>query len=1076
MTADPLIGKRFGHYLILEKLGEGAMGAVYKAQQTNLQRPVALKLLPPAYKNNQSLLERFQREAMAAARLEDRHIVQVYDVLREGGETFIVMQYVEGNSVEQILRERGRLSVVKAVTITLAVLKGLARAHAKGILHRDIKPGNILLSKEREVKLADFGLARFAGEQASMTHPGQVMGTPFYMSPEQCMGDRPIDQRSDLYAVGVTLYEMLTGKVPFHGSSAYVVMRQHVDEDLPDPDSADNPVPPEISTIVRRLTARDLAERYPSAEAAIADLDRWRKCQPQEDTVGLTGTRRRQKTGMMTKALRRSEGEPPTAEVATPGLEPTPSPPDARTFPLITPPARPAPGLEEFATAAAPPVPALDAPAPATAAEESLPLAAARRGDTARRVRAREGTASGRDAAPRAPAPSRRLLVLGFAGAGLCAGALLWFLVFRGEDPNAKPIVRGPTTPALPALPAADPAKKQIADLVAQARTLLEVDQAADAVNVLKTVLGLDPSNREIAELLRAACDRAAVLEKKASAEHFLKIGREELIKEQWDRALRAFEDAAGHMDLPEARLGRAEATARKLEAAGDLDGAVDVAQRALSSDTGRGGPAEQSLSRELERIARRRTDQSKTQSVKQELEDLLRRGETAERGKRWAEAVAAYGEALKLLPEAGRAPVAVAAERCAAALAKEQKLDADVEALVAGSAKARLGGDMANAWALINRAALLRPLDPRVVAELKALQEHKSTGLALARDCRAKGDWPRAYEIARNVRRADPTHEEAFAILKEAAGHLLPDGCRGVGNVPADPDSGFPTRILARDDSLMALVPGGKSPMGSDSDRPDERPEHEVELSDYYIDVAEVTVERYGKYLQATRHRDGTPPCFAGEPEGEDHGPMLWSNPRFNAAEQPVAGVDWMDAMGYAAWTGRRLPTEAEWEKAAAWDPMHKRYWRYPWCGEWDRTRCNSACYWAGKELETMQAVRAFWDAEASRGGSQAKTLPPGTFSGSASFYGCRDLAGNLWEWCLDWYEPDYYKKSPTKDPRGPERGAARVLRGGSWHEGGPWLRTGLRTFAEPKSGGEYLQYAGFRCVLPLWEGSKGK
>jgi len=195
---DPLVGKELGHCTLQRKLGQGGMGAVYLAHHPGLNKSVAVKVLPGDLAGAPEFRERFIREARLAARLEHPNVVQVYDVGHEQGVHYISMQYVEGKSLDAVLKERKKLSVGEALSTTKRVAAALAAAAKLGIVHRDIKPHNILISKDGVVKVADFGLAKDEDANRSISEPGVVMGTPYYMSPEQAKGEK-VDHRSDLY-------------------------------------------------------------------------------------------------------------------------------------------------------------------------------------------------------------------------------------------------------------------------------------------------------------------------------------------------------------------------------------------------------------------------------------------------------------------------------------------------------------------------------------------------------------------------------------------------------------------------------------------------------------------------------------------------------------------------------------------------------------------------------------------------------------------------------------------------------------------------------------------------------------
>ena len=211
-----MIGKTISHYQIVEKLGEGGMGVVYKAEDTKLKRTVALKFLPPALSSNREANERFIQEAQAASALEHPNICTIYEIDEtEDGQMFIVMACYEGESLKKKI-EREPLELESAINIASQIAAGLARAHEAGITHRDIKPANLMVTERGEVKILDFGLAKLA-RRAQLTKTGSTVGTVAYMSPEQAQGQE-VDNRTDIWSLGVVMYEMLTGQLPFKGS------------------------------------------------------------------------------------------------------------------------------------------------------------------------------------------------------------------------------------------------------------------------------------------------------------------------------------------------------------------------------------------------------------------------------------------------------------------------------------------------------------------------------------------------------------------------------------------------------------------------------------------------------------------------------------------------------------------------------------------------------------------------------------------------------------------------------------------------------------------------------------------
>ena len=264
---QPRIGDVISRYRILERLGEGGMGVVYKAEDTNLRRPVALKFMHPAAAQQPEVRKRFRREAQASAVIDHPNVCHVYEFQENGDQMYIVMNYVEGVTLTDLLNSRP-MRPATAVDIAIQIAQGLKAAHQKGIIHRDLKPGNIMITPEGVVKITDFGLAYLA-DRSRLTAPGTVMGTFAYMSPEQAQA-KTVDRRSDLWAVGVLLYEMIAGSPPFRDSKGKVDLRAVVTLD-PDLRPLEK-VSPELERITSKLLRKDPAMRYQHSDDLIVDL------------------------------------------------------------------------------------------------------------------------------------------------------------------------------------------------------------------------------------------------------------------------------------------------------------------------------------------------------------------------------------------------------------------------------------------------------------------------------------------------------------------------------------------------------------------------------------------------------------------------------------------------------------------------------------------------------------------------------------------------------------------------------------------------------------------------------------
>src|SRR4051812_46370188 len=265
-------------YELGEAIGHGGMADVYLAHDRLLDRRVAVKVLSPQFASDPTNVERFRREAQAAAGLSHPHIVAVYDWGEEDGTSFIVMEYVPGQTLREILQTYGRLGPVDAARIAAEIADALSFAHVNGVVHRDVKPGNVLVTPQGQVKVTDFGIAR-AETSEPLTKTGAVLGTATYFSPEQAQGFS-LDGRSDVYALGVVLYEMLTGVAPFTASSPVSVAYKHVREAPAPPSKLVPDLPGAMDRIVLTAMAKDLDRRYASAQDLRTDLMRFERGRP----------------------------------------------------------------------------------------------------------------------------------------------------------------------------------------------------------------------------------------------------------------------------------------------------------------------------------------------------------------------------------------------------------------------------------------------------------------------------------------------------------------------------------------------------------------------------------------------------------------------------------------------------------------------------------------------------------------------------------------------------------------------------------------------------------------------------
>lgn len=266
-------GQKIPGFKILGKLGAGAMATVFKAKQISLDRTVAIKVLPRKFSANNQFIERFYAEGRAAAQLNHPNIVQAFDVGKAGDYHYFVMEFVDGRTVYDDIVKHKKFSEADAIDIAIQTAEALLHAHDRGLIHRDVKPKNIMINQEGVAKLADMGLARAVSDkEAAEAEAGKAFGTPYYISPEQIRGEKDVGPPSDIYSLGATLYHMVTGNVPFDGKNPSAVMHKHLKAELAPPDHVNPKLSAGISEVIEMMMAKDPRKRYQNARDLLVDL------------------------------------------------------------------------------------------------------------------------------------------------------------------------------------------------------------------------------------------------------------------------------------------------------------------------------------------------------------------------------------------------------------------------------------------------------------------------------------------------------------------------------------------------------------------------------------------------------------------------------------------------------------------------------------------------------------------------------------------------------------------------------------------------------------------------------------
>ena len=1046
---DPLLGQSLGQFEILDLLGRGGMGAVYKARQPSLDRLVAVKVLPRAFARDASFVERFTREARDAAAVVHPNIIPIYDVGQDKGFQFIAMEFVEGESLADTLKREGPLAPDRALDLFRQVTAALAKAHAAGVVHRDIKPANILVTPDGHAKVADFGLAKRTGTDVSVTHTGAMMGTPLYFPPEAGRGER-YDARSDLYSLGATFYHLLAGKPPFTGAGSIELALKHSQDAVPPLKQAAPAAPAALCGIIHKLLQKKADDRFQSAADLLEAIDRV----AQSPAGAGTGTRP-YKAGAATEDVgagpracplpgehaHPSLGERRAAKahahkkliliggaaalvlvlILVLALRPGPSPQSAIRIPHSATPSSPAPGTQHPApSSSVPPTPPTQHPTPprpkATSPAWEIALNEADTKAKPLLADQRYGEA----------------IALYEALGKLFDDQLLKIRVAEtldGLQKQADTACREAQrrSQQLLADRKFDDARAALKPIIERYGVAWKADQAKKALEEIdaaeKAVAAKPAEPKEAPKEDEAARKKAEEQEKQRQAEAARRDAlaqAEAAYAEQSEKVWALFRERNyAEADKLLANLPKVanlrEAMDADLEAAKLLKGFWAAVERSLAAKKGRfiafggagGSIAEVKDGQVILRSGRAQATLSIHKlTAKQALAYCeLQHDERSSLMK--AVVLLADGTAL----DEAAAALGKAGDQPLVAIYKER-----VDALKRAAAEAAAQKD----WLRIEEEAKGK-LDPAEAARLtKSLGEfakahgetkfYKGLGEKLAalktriEDSLVFTEWPfdekeakRRQKTTADARGVKVEQEIEIAKGVKMTFVLIPAGEFLMGSPPTtSPEK-------------LAAAYGGKP-----EDHESEFPQHRVKISrPFWMAKHEVTQEQW-MALFATN-----PSRFKDKPKN------------------PVEQVDWNQASGFAKELSEklkktfRLPTEAEWEYAC---------------------RAGTATeFYFGNDAAKIPDFG--WQ-------GVSPTAPVGLKKPNA--WGLFDMAGNVWEWVEDWHGK--YEAGAHTDPKGAPAGGRRVLRGGSWFSSPRSLRSACRDALAP---GYRDDSHGFRVVL---------
>jgi serine/threonine-protein kinase len=988
--SEDLSGKTLGGYKILEIVGKGGMGTVYRATQISMNREVALKVLTGELARDSEYVQRFIREARVAAALDHPNLIRALDVGEAGGIYYFSMEFVSGSNVSRIVKEKGYYEPAEAVSIIVQVARALLYAHEKGMIHRDVKPENIMIDEKGNIKLADLGLAKRvieAGGEGALTAAGQAMGTPYYMSPEQVTHARDADHRTDIYSLGATLYSMVTGKPPFAGQTAAAIMANVVYGNLIFPHSPQLPAP--LIRVIRNMMQKEPAKRYSNMGRVVDALEELLGTNFREsrrdwsEAVAQAAPAKRNKPLILAAAagsilliviLAVLMSGREQKQVLQP-VEPLPTASATKESPAE----KPEPAEQ---------IPHIERTKPVQVPREDLDDRAR---DDFRKALEFDSQHADSDYAQR---------IALFASVFEKYPASQFATHARDNYNRLKAYVQESADSAVSAakneknfdarLSKLQEFLKRFPDTEQVARIQQEIEKTKQRLArkfkqdmTKSTALAEEEKFDEAQTLLDSIREYATqeLIEKAVEAKKLIAARKEQIEKEK--AAAKPDTKSSAEVKKPEEKTVRKADVTKKIFNGKNLNGfktdqkVFQVSQgQILANHTQKGAPAHLLLEAHVEGDF--------TFSIKLVIE--AKQGENTSFG-------------------GGVQPIGAGISfGCGDSSDKGYKFWTD--AVYGGKGNVGLeGGRFAR---FTGRSAGSNWIAMTVEVENKRLTTYFNGEKIQSEDFREyKGGRVGVF-----VHQCNARFKELLLCEKKPkeAEESAADSAAAPEEKANPREEPVAKEILEKLEQVsprgFVAVPAGDFLMGAESgqtNRENETPQHKVYVDAFFISKYEVTQKEYKPFIDETGTTlPGTRP--PGDTKSPDC-PWAWRNGTYppGTENHPLVAASWSECDAYCKWlskkTGRtyRLPTEAEWEKAASWNFLKGEKYKYPWGN-------------------TPPAQGWFRERPLGGGGS-----PVGTNPHDISFCGCYDMLHNVGEFCLDVYENNFYERSPNKNPRGP-------------------------------------------------------